>query len=170
MMPSREGQAATSEVVDTVVEQYLDAMLSLDAARDTVHVDVAGSLTARTRPALLDIVARIRQLQEDSSIAVHVGGAARVESGGLAGLREDLEDRAASSGSALASAKGVSLETRARPGAAQPADLTDDDLLAASDFTFRWLDDPDGCPGTDVAAMVAGYHYIVGEITLRSGT
>ena len=48
-------------------------------------------------------------------------------------------------------------------------DLTEADLLTASDFVFGWLDDEHGCPGTNVSAMVALYELIGRDIVCRTG-
>ena len=171
------------------LDHCLLAIVSLDVPRDTVHIDIGGSLTGVSRDDLFGITGRIRQLRPGSHIHVHLGPAMFVESAALAGLRTDLETldgvRGGQPGQSGPSVqgRGVSLETRSLGSAQEwqqglagitscPArldGLTDDELLSASDFVFTWLDDEDGCPGTDVAEMLALYELIGQEMSGRTG-
>ncbi|WP_326966287.1 hypothetical protein [Arthrobacter sp. CG_A4] len=168
------------------MDHRLLAIISLDVPRDTVHIDIGGSLTGVSRDALFGITGRIRQLRAGSHIHVHLGPALFVESAALAGLRKDLETLDGVRGGQpdqSGQGRGVSLETRSRGSAqewqqglagivsctARLDGFTDDELLTASDFVFTWLDDEDGCPGTDVPEMLALYELIGQEMSGRTG-
>ncbi|MCB5290673.1 hypothetical protein BJQ90_00087 [Arthrobacter sp. SO3] len=167
---------------ETLAHQ-LQAVISLDPPRDTVHIDIDGSLTRFTRAALLDVTTRIRKLRVSSHIRVHLGSAVFVESGSVAWLRTDLQANVGRAGGRPAHG-GVSLETSSpKSGAAarhtlsgitlrsaRLDDFTKVDLLTASDFLFAWLDDALGCPGTNVSAMLALYEHIGQEISGRTRT
>lgn len=182
--PSHAPDATFAPSWPETADHHLGAVISLDVPRDTVHVDIRGSLTSGTRSHLLGIAGRIRALRAGSHIHVQLGRAAFVRSAALAGLRSDLEAMAGNSGGTLGHGRGVSLETRRRESArtfrhtppgiiARPArrvDPTKADLLTASDFVFGWLDDELGCPGTNVSAMVALYELIGRDIACRTGS
>lgn len=184
--PTPQGTAAEPSfvpVLSEAVEHQLQAIISLDAPRDTVHIDICGSLTRVTRAALLDVTKRIRKLRVSSHIRVHLGNAEFVESAALAGLRTDLEAKVSRVGGRPGQGQ-VTLETRPIEGGAplrhaltgitsRPAhldDFTKVDLLTASDFLFAWLDDVNRCPGTDVSAMLALFEHIGREISCRTVT
>ena len=59
-------------------------------ASDIVRIDVRGSLTQASRPALVQTIQRVRQMGISSHIRVDLGRAVFVESSALAGLRDDL--------------------------------------------------------------------------------
>lgn len=181
--PSGPAKASLAPILSEAVDHQLQAVISLDVPRDTVHVDIDGRLTRVTRAALLEVTKRIRKLRVSSDIRVHLGSAAFVESAALAGLGTDLQALVGRVGGRPGQGR-VSLQTR--PGASAVAsrhalsgitlraarldDFTRADLLTASDFVFAWLDDAHGCPGTDVSAMLALYEHIGREISCRTGT
>lgn len=182
--PTRQGTAAESLAPrsNQVVDHCLQAIISLDVPRDTVHVDIDGCLTRITRTSLLEVTERIRKFRFSSHIRVHLGSAAFVESTALAGLRMDLETEVGRASGRPGQGR-VSLETCALESAtsrhalsgitlraARLDDFTKVDLLAASDFLFAWLDDAHGCSGTDVSAMLALYEHIGQEISGRTST
>lgn len=181
--PHGTAQVSLAPLLSEAVDHQLQAIISLDVPRDTVHIDIDGSLTRVTRAALLEVTERIRKLRVSSHIRVQLGSAAFVESAALAGLRTDLEAIVSRSGGRPGHGR-VSLETRCLESAATTRlaltgitlrtarldDFTKVDLLTASDFVFAWLDDPSGCPGTDVSAMLALYEHIGQEIAGRTNT
>lgn len=183
--PTPHGTALVSlaPLLSEAVDHQLQAIISLDVPRDTVYIDIDGSLTRVTRAALLDVTERIRKLRDRSHIRVQLGSAAFVEATALAGLRTDLEAIVSRSGGRPGHSH-VSLKTSSVESAAttrhalsgivlRPArldDFTKFDLLTASDFLFAWLDDAHGCPGTDVSAMLALYEHIGQEIAGRTNT
>lgn len=164
-------------------DHHLGAVISLDVPRDDVHVDIAGSLTRVTRSQLLCIAERIRALRAGSHIHVHLGRAAFVGSAAFAGLRSDLDAIAHRPAGKPGQGRGVSLEAQSRDSARTPQRArsgigsrpvfldghTSGDLLTASDFVYGWLDDEQGCPGTNVAAMVELYELIGQAIARRIG-
>ena len=175
--------AKQEPTLSEAVDHQLQAIISLDVPRDTVHVDIDGNLTLVTRASLLEVTERIPKLRASSRIHVHLGSAAFVESAALAGLRTDLEATVGLADGRRGQGR-VSLETRSPDSAVtsrhalsgitlRPArldDLTKADLLTASDFLFAWLDDANGCPGTDVSAMLTLYEHIGQEISCRTRT
>lgn len=183
--PRQQGTAESSLVplLSATLDHQLQAVISLDPPRDTVYIDIDGSLTRFTRATLVDVTARIRKLRVSSHIRVHLGSAAFVETGSLAWLRTDLQANVGRAGGRPAHGR-VSLETSSTEGGAasrltlsgitlRPArlgDFTRGDLLTASDFLFSWLDDALGCPGTNVSAMLALYEHIGQEISGRTRT
>lgn len=174
------------------MDTSLKAQAKLDIASDVLRIDVRGSLTQHSRPALMQLIQRARRMGITSHIRVNLGNAAFVESSALAGLRNDLSaiDGAAAlvdTAGALPSSAGVSLELNpyleAAVAALPPLDLSADftasidtsgtrplnvfsdaELLAASDSVFGLLDDP-----ADMARsqLLATYNEIGLEISRR---
>lgn len=170
-------RSADEQSWERSMDHHLDAIISLDAPTDTVHVDIDGSLTRVSREALIGITGRIRQMRAASHIQVHLGRAAFVESAALAGLRTDLEAADHGPGDRPVPGRGVSLDIRPREStgsltsrfAATLSNFTDEDLLTASDFIFAWLDDENGCPGTNIQEMLALYVLVGKEMSDRTG-
>lgn len=175
------------------MDQSLNAHAKLDTASDIVLIDVRGSLTQASRPALLQSIQRVRQAGFSSHIRVDLGHAELVESSALAGLREDLNAVGGAVvalpdvAGALPDSTGVSLELTphtedpdavlrsldldgdiaASVGSSETGTLTvfsDDELLAASDTVFGMLDNP-----ADMASskLLATYEEISLEISRR---
>jgi hypothetical protein len=172
------------------MDQSLNAHVQLDSASDVIRIDVRGSLNRDSRPALLQLIRRVRQAGIGSHIRVDLAQAAVVESDALAGLRNDLNaigggaDGLEAAGSVPAAA-GVSLELRmfaddlgrvfqtldlelaasVDPSGTLPlARFSDDELLAASDSVFGKLDDPaTGMP----SELLARYEDISLEMNRR---
>ena len=174
------------------MDTSLNARAQLDIASDVLRIDVRGSLTQHSRPALMQLIQRVRRMGITSHIRVNLGHAAFVESSALAGLRNDLNaiDGAAAlvdAAGALPSSAGVSLElspsvrtaATALPSLDLSADFTasidtsgtrplnvfsDAELLAASDSVFGLLDNP-----ADMARsqLLATYDEIGLEISRR---
>jgi anti-anti-sigma regulatory factor len=172
------------------MDPSLHAHVKLDVVSDVVRIDVRGSLTHASRPALMQIIQRVRRMGIISHIRVDLGGAAFVESSALAGLRHDLNaiDRG-SAGSEIAgmpATGGVSLDLSQHgddtavletldlsggftasvgPSGAGPlTGYSDDALLAASDAVFGLLDDPADMARTE---LLATYDEIGIEISRR---
>ena len=176
------------------MDTSLNAQAKLDIAADVLRIDVRGSLTQLTRPALMQLIQRVRRMGITSHIRVNLGRAAFVESAALSGLRNDLNaiDSAAAlvdTAGALPSSAGVSLDLNAYletavaalPSLDLSTDITasvdtsgtrplkvfsDDVLLAASDSVFGLLDNP-----ADMARsqLLATYDEIGLEISRREG-
>ena len=174
------------------MDQTLLAHVKLDIVSDVVRIDVRGSLTQDTRPALMRTIQRVRRMGITSHITISLGRAAFVESSALAGLRNDLtifDGGLAHAGVAVAlpAVGGVCLELsphRDGPATVLPSlnisgDLTasidasgtrplsgysDDELLAASDSVFGLLDDPADMASSE---LLAAYDDIGLEITRR---
>ncbi|VXC34461.1 conserved hypothetical protein [Arthrobacter sp. 9AX] len=72
------------------MDRALNALVNLDVPADVVRIDIQGSLNQDSRPALVQIIRRVRRMGIRSHIRVELSGAALVESAALAGLREDL--------------------------------------------------------------------------------
>ncbi|MEC5192710.1 MULTISPECIES: hypothetical protein [unclassified Arthrobacter] len=152
------------------MDTSLNASAKLDIASDVLRIDVRGSLTQASRPALMRQIQHIRGMGITSHIRVNLGRAAFVESAALSGLRNDLNaiDSAATlveTAGVLRSSAGVSLELNTSaenvasvvPSLELPAEATasmdasgtrplhvysDDELLAASDSVFGLMDNP----------------------------
>ena len=152
------------------MDQSLNAQVKLDIATDVVRIDVRGSLTQHSRPTLMQLFQRVRRMGITSHIRVNLGNASFIESGALAGLRNDLNALDSAAGlvdtaGALPSSAGVSLElnpcVEQAGSALPPLDLSTeftasldtsgtsplavyshDELLAASDSVFGLLDNP----------------------------
>ncbi len=173
------------------MDHSLNPQVKLDVAADVIRIDVRGSLSQSSRPALMQLIQRIRRAGLSSHIRVDLGNAEFVESAALAGLRNDLNAIDGSTAqfevAGAAPAAGVSLELNMFAGDSgkvfQPLDLSgdstasinafgtrplarysDDELLAASDCVFGKLDDPAaGAP----SELLARYEDISVELTLR---
>lgn len=174
------------------MDRKLNALVKLDVTADVVRIDVRGSLSQESRPALVYVVRRIRRMGITSHIRVDLSRAAFVESSALAGLRNDLNaiDGGATA-EGVSTGSGVSLEFlpgrggsgavagTSLPSAAFTGEFTasidptgfrplagysDDELLAASDFVFGMLDDPAALAGTE---LLAQYDAIGREISRR---
>ena len=174
------------------MDTSLNASAKLDITSDILRIDVRGSLTQASRPALMQLIQRIRGMGITSHIRVNLGRAAFVESSALSGLRNDLNaiDSAAvlvETAGVLRSPAGVSLEVSTRvenvasvvPSLDLPVGATasmdasgtrplrvysDDELLAASDSVFGLMDNP-----ADMARsqLLATYDEIGLEISRR---
>jgi ABC-type transporter Mla MlaB component len=174
------------------MDRYLNAHVKLDVASDVIRIDVRGSLTQDSRPDLMQLIQRIRRMGISSHIRVDLAQAQFVESGALAGLRNDLNAIDGGAGQlkvagSLTVAAGVSLELQMiaddfgrdlqpldlsadflasiDPSGTRPlARYSDDELLAASDAVFGKLDNPDtGAP----SELLAQYEDISLEMTRR---
>lgn len=174
------------------MDQSLNAQVKLDVAADVIRIDVRGRLSQDSRPALMQLIQRIRRRGLSSHIRVDLAHAEFVESLALAGLRNDLNSvDGGSSQLELAGAPtvaaGVSLELLMFGDdfgrVFQPIDLSgdfvasinsygtrplarysDDELLAASDCVFGKLDDPrNGGP----SELLARYEDISLELARR---
>ena len=163
------------------MDRHLHALVKIDVAADLVRIDVRGSLTQDSRPALVSVIRRIRGMGINANIRVDLSHAALVESPALASLRNDLNaidggssDRSVLAGSAVsidlmprpdrpADDGGQAWRTLEIPGnvvaSVEPlesgllAQFSDDELLAASDSVFGKLDDPAAVAGTDLLAQ-----------------
>jgi len=174
------------------MDQSLNAQVKLDVASDVIRIDVRGRLSQTSRPALIQLIQRIRRMGINSHIRVDLANAEFVESSALAGLRNDLNAIDSGSGQlevagALTVASGVSLELQMfgddfgrvfqpldvsgdflasidSSGTRPLARFSDDELLAASDSVFGKLDDPaTGAP----SELLARYDDISLELTRR---
>ena len=170
------------------MDRKLHALVKIDVAADLVRIDVRGSLTQDSRPALVSVIRRIRGMGINANIRVDLSHAALVESPALASLRNDLN---AIDGGSIPASSAVSIDLMPRldhpadvggqawrtleiPGnvaaSVEPmesgllAQLSDDELLAASDSVFGKLDDPAGVAGTD---LLAQYDAIGRELSRR---
>ncbi len=174
------------------MDRKLHALVKLDVTSDVVRIDVRGSLSQETRPALVLVIRRIRRMGITSHIRVDLSQAAFVESSALVGLRKDLNAVGQGGSEAGASdGSGVSLDFMPRredvagddarfsktleitgafaasidPSGSGPlAKYSDDELLAASDSIFGMLDDPAATAGTE---LLARYEAIGMEISRR---
>lgn len=72
------------------MDRKLHALATRDVLTDTVRIDVRGSLNEESRPTLMQMIQRIRDIGIPSHIHVDLSRAAFVESSALAGLRSDL--------------------------------------------------------------------------------
>ena len=101
------------------MDRKLHALATRDVLTDTVRIDIRGSLNEESRPALVNMVRRVRAMGIPSHIHVDLSQAAYVESAALAGLRNDLNaiDGVALPGMA---GGGVSLVLTAPADAAPP--------------------------------------------------
>lgn len=72
------------------MDRKLHALVKRDVVTDLVRIDVRGSLTEESRPALVNMVRRVRSMGIPSHIRVDLSQAVFVESSALAGLRDDL--------------------------------------------------------------------------------
>ena len=173
------------------MDQSLNAQVKLDVDSDVIRIDVRGALSRDSRPALIQLIQRIRRAGLSSHIRVDLAHATFVESSALAGLRNDLnaiEDGAGQLDVAGGTpAAGVSLELQMfaddfgrvfqtvdlsgdltasmDPSGTRPlARFSDDELLAASDSVFGKLDDPaSGAP----SELLGRYEDISLEMTRR---
>jgi anti-anti-sigma regulatory factor len=174
------------------MDHSLNAQVKLDVASDVIRIDIRGSLNRDSRPALQQLIQRIRRAGMSSHIRVELAHAAFVESSALAGLRNDLNAIDGGSGQLETAGvapvpAGVSLELQMfsddfdrvfqtldlagdsmasiNPSGTRPlARFSDDELLAASDSVFGKLDDPDtGAP----SELLARYEDISLEMTRR---
>ncbi|MEV8040639.1 hypothetical protein ABC337_06120 [Arthrobacter sp. 1P04PC] len=149
------------------MDQSLNAHVKLDVGLDIVRIDVIGTLNRETRPALLQLIQRIRRSGFTWHIRVDLSRSPFVESAALAGLRHDLnaidgQSRQLDLSGAPPLSAGVSLELQCSADASgsvfedldfAAADFhaakirplgrySDAELLAASDDAFSKLDDP----------------------------
>ncbi|MEQ4519971.1 hypothetical protein ABLI39_11490 [Pseudarthrobacter sp. B907] len=174
------------------MDHSLNAQVKLDVASDVIRIDVRGSLSQTTRPALMQLIQRIRRMGITSHVRVDLANTEFVESMALAGLRNDLN--AIDTGAMrheiagrVSIPAGVSLELQmfgsdfgkvfqpldlsgdfmasVDPSGTRPlARYSDDELLAASDCVFGKLDDPaSGAP----SELLARYDDITLELTRR---
>lgn len=178
--------------MEYLLDQSLNAQVKLDVGSDVVRIDVLGAVSRDTRPALLQLIQRIRRSGFSCHIRVDLSRSPFVESTALAGLRHDLNaidnsSRQLDLAGAPPVAAGVSLELQ--PSADdlgrlyQAVDLSADlaasvnpahtrplarysyaELLAASDSAFSKLDDP--APGA-ASELLAHYEDLSFEIFRR---
>ena len=175
------------------MDHSLNALAKFDTAADIVRIDVRGSLTQASRPALLQTIQRVRQAGISSHIRVELGHAEFVESSSLAGLRDDLNaidggvPSLPEAARVLPDSTGVSLELNPHTedpdavlrsldldgGSAASIDssgtgtltvFSDDELLAASDTVFGMLDNPIDMASSE---LLATYEEISLEISRR---
>lgn len=163
------------------MDHHLNARLCLNALRSTVTIDIRGRLTSNSQETLSGIIDRIRQLRARTSIHVLLCHAAFVDPAALAELRtapcptvtyirRNTEGAAQTVTGAAASSQVTLAAASTGDGPRTPRLVrsSTDDLLSASDFIFAWLDDENGCPGTDVPEMIARYELIGQEISARN--
>jgi len=114
------------------MDRKLHALATRDVLTDTVRIDIRGSLTEESRPALMHMIRRVRDMGVPSHISVDISRAAFVESSALADLRADLNaiDELALSGLA---GRGVSLTLTPPAGAAAPEAIASELSLAITD-------------------------------------
>lgn len=72
------------------MDRKLHALATRDVLTDTVRIDIRGSLNEESRPALVQMIRRVRDMGIPSHVHVDLSRAAFVESAALAGLRSDL--------------------------------------------------------------------------------
>src|SRR5687768_9096561 len=114
------------------MDRRLHALATRDVLTDTVRIDIRGSLNEESRPALMRMIRRVRDMGIPSHIHVDLSRAAIVESSALAGLRMDLNaiDEVALPGLA---GHGVSLILTPPAGAAAPKASANELSLAITD-------------------------------------
>jgi hypothetical protein len=114
------------------MDRKLHALATRDVLTDTVRIDIRGSLTGESRPALMHMIRRVRDMGIPSHISVDISRAAFVESSALADLRTDLNaiDELALPGVA---GRGVSLTLTPPAGAAAPEASANELSLAITD-------------------------------------
>lgn len=173
--------SASASSPSAVLADHLHARVCLDQPRDTITIDIRGSLTGTSREDLSGIIGRIRRLRAGTKIRVLLGNAEAVDPAALAELPTGPDVTATylrrSAGGAnqthppadaLSNAALAGTTAGSRLRTLGLARFTDDDLLSASDFIFAWLDDENRCPGTDVPDMIAQYELIGEEISARN--
>ncbi len=72
------------------MDRKLHALATRDVLADAVRIDIRGSLNEESRPALMHMIRRVRDMGITSHVHVDLSRAAFVESSALAGLRSDL--------------------------------------------------------------------------------
>jgi len=72
------------------MDRKLHALATRDVLTDTVRIDIRGSLNQESRPALMHMIRRVRDMGIPCHIHVDLSRAAFVESSALSGLRTDL--------------------------------------------------------------------------------
>ncbi|HJW00223.1 MAG TPA: hypothetical protein VJ617_14125 [Arthrobacter sp.] len=72
------------------MDRKLHALVTRDVLTDTVRIDIRGNLNEESRPTLMHMIRRVREMGILSHIHVDLSRAAFVESPALAGLRNDL--------------------------------------------------------------------------------
>lgn len=114
------------------MDRKLHALATRDVLTDTVRIDIRGSLNEESRPALMHMIRRVRDMGIPSHIHVDLSRAAFVESSALAGLRTDLNavDEVALPGMA---GHGVSLILTTPADAAPPQGSVNELSLAITD-------------------------------------
>jgi hypothetical protein len=112
------------------MDRALNALVNLDVPADVVHIDVQGSLSQESRPALVQIIRRIRRMGIRSHIRVELSRAALVESAALAGLRSDLN---AIDTSTLPGIYGAGVSLDLSPAGDEGVSLPGEELLAVID-------------------------------------
>lgn len=173
------------------MDQTLHAHVKLDIASDLVLIDIRGSLTQDSRPALMETIRRVRRMGITSRIRVDLGRAAFVESSALAGLRNDLnavDGGAARTAGVQPPESSVSLALTPQfqdpaavlesldlssgfvasldsPGTGPLTRYSDDELFAASDSLFGLLDNP----AITRPELLATYDEISLELSRREG-
>jgi hypothetical protein len=111
------------------MDRKLHPLATRDVPSDTVRIDIRGSLTEESRPALMHMIRRVRDMGIRSHIQVDLSRAAFVESSALAGLRTDLN---AIDGPALPGMTGHGVSLNLSPSAnAAPAEAGVDGLSQA---------------------------------------
>ena len=130
------------------MDRKLHALVTRDILTDTVRIDIRGSLTEESRPALMHMIRRVRDMGIPSHIYVDLSRAAFVESSALAGLRTDLNaiDGAAPHGLA---GRGVSLILTPPADAAPPEASINELSLAITDELTDGFGDRIGAAAPD---------------------
>jgi hypothetical protein len=172
------------------MDRKLQALVKLDVVSDVVRIDVRGSLTQDSRPALVHVIHRIRRMGIQSHIRVDLFRALFVESAALSGLRNDLNaidggatgvsfemmppvedsnrdsDAFSETGFQTVEITGEFVASIDPRGFRPLANYSDEELLAASDSIFGMLDDPEAEKGSE---LLAQYDAIGMEIARREG-
>ena len=134
------------------MDRKLHALATRDVLTDTVRIDIRGSLNEESRPALVDIVRRVRVMGIPSHIHVDLSQAAYVESAALAGLRSDLN---AIDGATLPrmAGGGVSLVLTPAADAAPPEGVNELSLAITDELTDGFAASAEGETQAPVDAM-----------------
>lgn len=128
------------------MDRKLHALATRDVLTDTVRIDVRGSLNEESRPALVQMIRRVRDMGIPSHVHVDLSRACFVESSAVAGLRNDLN---AIDGATLPGAAGGGVSLILTPPAdAAPQELTANELsLAITDELTEGFADSVGGEG-----------------------
>ncbi|MGK3956381.1 hypothetical protein ACLKOZ_09330 [Arthrobacter sp. R4] len=134
------------------MDRKLHALATRDVLTDTVRIDIRGSLNEESRPALVHMIRRVRDMGIPSHVHVDLSRAAFVESSALAGLRSDLNAIDGATLPGLASG-GVSLVLTQSADEAPLEDGVNELSLAVTDELTEGF--PDGGQGEAPAPIDA---------------